>query len=837
MLAAGALVASLLAVGAAPAAAIDEKSKQDNPAAFNACVGAAKADAGFTDTDGLGAEDDINCLAHYRITTGKPAGSDTFDPNSKVKRSQMALFLYRAASAAGLDLMGGDGDADFDDIDDEGEDRQNAITALARNGILAGRDGGFEPSAEITRAEMAVALVNFVSHASDEVRPNKDTGLFELKQSDNTYKGPNDTFGDAGNDIPLRDSNAISAAYELGITTGTPAGSDTFDPAGLVPRKNMASFIVRALGHTDARPAGVTAQHVDGEVHISVRDGNFQAVVNQTVDVFMISSSIAAKAFKADGTCSSRVRVLEGTSKRCEIDGSDLVTLSDGNESFGAPDTSEGAVTVWLWAGDDGDEYGADTPDFELEVTPGDMPASDPLRITVSTDLGDKVDYAQFSEAITVTLQLQGDGKQAERADTFTVPDNVPEDDYANTGPSEKTTVRVTVNVHPGSLATGNDAEASIRLTTHDLTFGDDGSVSFELTRNDPDPSDGNVNTPAPSPYDHASTTITDGKKDDNSNYVTIRYQVALTSTDHDPAIAFKDSDDQETGDDSDGSVTFSDVKPAPKTVSVDAGLFHDAPASGSAGNAAVVTVKDQFGNPFRGAKVTLRTDQSDVGADVSLPSRARVTGRNGSVRIGYSYEGDAGAQIVTAAYDPDTGDTDVDKDQNSVNDRDDDVTGSTTIFWVVEERHEQTVDDEDDAVDTDLGGDNGVDRDNDVDPFNPNDGDVNVLSLDPARSQLVVDINDLAPVGTEAAQLNVKPTAIGYDSNDYFFVNNTPSGMGEFVEAVAKALLKYGGAQDAAVTDQEQADALALIPEVAWRNYIYDDESERTEFRVIFPD
>ena len=37
----------------------------------------------------------INCLAYYGISAGRTA--DTFDPNSNVTRSQMALFLYAAA--------------------------------------------------------------------------------------------------------------------------------------------------------------------------------------------------------------------------------------------------------------------------------------------------------------------------------------------------------------------------------------------------------------------------------------------------------------------------------------------------------------------------------------------------------------------------------------------------------------------------------------------------------------------------------------------------------------------------------------------------------------------
>ena len=221
---------------------------------FSACVGAATEDAGFTDLGSLDAAvDDINCLAHYAITHGKTA--DTFDPSSNVTRSQMALFLHRAAGIADLDLTGGDMMADFGDIADLGQDRQDAIKALASNGILAGRGNMFDPYSDITRAEMAVALVNFVRKA--------DPGLF-VQRGVNAgaliiSPGALDYFADARQTVPRAVDTAISYAYELGITTGR--ADATFGPNDGVPRRNMASFITRALGHSSsARPIGLSVQ-------------------------------------------------------------------------------------------------------------------------------------------------------------------------------------------------------------------------------------------------------------------------------------------------------------------------------------------------------------------------------------------------------------------------------------------------------------------------------------------------------------------------------------------------------------------------------------------------
>ncbi|MDE0515387.1 MAG: hypothetical protein OXH43_03555, partial [Acidimicrobiaceae bacterium] len=71
VLAAGALVASLLAVGAGPAAALDEDSKVNAAAATSACVDDATGDMMFSDVSEMHAfRGDINCLAYYGVTIG-----------------------------------------------------------------------------------------------------------------------------------------------------------------------------------------------------------------------------------------------------------------------------------------------------------------------------------------------------------------------------------------------------------------------------------------------------------------------------------------------------------------------------------------------------------------------------------------------------------------------------------------------------------------------------------------------------------------------------------------------------------------------------------------------
>ncbi len=119
MLAAGALVASLLAVGASPAVALDEDSKPDKPAATSACVGDATDDQMFSDvSEGHAFRGAIDCLAYYGVTVGY--GDGTFRPNADVSNEEMVLFMERAAAAAGADA-----EAVVGDFADTGSDPVN----------------------------------------------------------------------------------------------------------------------------------------------------------------------------------------------------------------------------------------------------------------------------------------------------------------------------------------------------------------------------------------------------------------------------------------------------------------------------------------------------------------------------------------------------------------------------------------------------------------------------------------------------------------------------------------------------------------------------------------
>ena len=154
------LVGSLLAVGVVPVAAGDGDA--DFGALYSACVGPAVVSMGWEDVEGLGAEDAVNCLGHYGITSGRSATE--YAPGAPVLRWQMALFLSRAMGPAGLVRVVAP-DA-FSDVDGVSAEARSAINQMAALGIMPGTDGGrFLPNRVVLRSQMALMLDTFLMKA------------------------------------------------------------------------------------------------------------------------------------------------------------------------------------------------------------------------------------------------------------------------------------------------------------------------------------------------------------------------------------------------------------------------------------------------------------------------------------------------------------------------------------------------------------------------------------------------------------------------------------------------------------------------------------------------
>lgn len=418
LLAAAALAASLLSVGAGPTGAAPETA--DHTAEYSACVGNdALLSKKFSDVDAGSAHSTaISCLAYYGVSIGSGDGS-TFTPQGGVTRRQMALFLARAAIPAGIDL-GKPADQGFADVAGLPPAEQDAINSIAAAGIIEGRTaaaGGaaaeFGNDAPVTRADMALFLVRFLAKSSEfsGVALDGDGSAVKLSGEE-----PDSYFGDVRSVFPAGVDKAVGALYELGVTKGVNGEIGelgVFNPGGEVTRGQMASFITRTLAHTNARPRGVSIQASSkGRMQISVRDASFAPVADVRVDVFFAAIAEATRAFKADGSCNADVVSSDVGLVVCGIDLADTRVSDDGNITVPAVPVSGGAA-VWAWTGSIGDTVGSGSAPFRLNLTPDDLADSEGARkVSVSYDRNGFYNdwYSQIAASDQVRIALDADG-------------------------------------------------------------------------------------------------------------------------------------------------------------------------------------------------------------------------------------------------------------------------------------------------------------------------------------------------------------------------------------------------------------------------------------------
>ena len=585
----------------------------DYEALYLACVAPATESAGFEDTVGSFAEDDINCLGHYGITQGRTATS--FAPAESVLRWQMALFLARAASAAGIVLESPASDQGFTDIGAVSDEAQNAINGLAKAGIMAGTSQtAFSPNTAVNRGSMAVILDAFLGAA----RPGAGAFASEIDAYSEVKTDSTAVFNDV-NQVALTTYNAIFRIYEVGVTQGI--GDHQYGPERNVTRAQMAAFIMRTLAHTVARPAGVSVQAEKTSVLgadtvdlvVSVRDSNFQAMPDAPIDAFF--STNPDEAFKDDGTCDTanvdKVGAVGNTA--CQVDNGD--ELTDGNGDLGglSATITDADVTLWAWTGDVNDNFdNDDTTAAQLTI----RFAKAANQTLVTDSLADGQTTAKFGETVTVTLQIADE-------------DDVPVADKGKT-----------VSVRHDTMA----ADESRTSGSSTYTFDADGKIVLEYTLTD-------------------SNTNTTGQSG----------TVMLTLSGAPTGLPLQSEDGEDFGEahatiDGGRTMTYrwSDESPVPAALQLSAntGEFQAASDEGSGvRNSITATLTDQFGDPIRGKIIRFTSSGTSCVTDpeaeqactppgLGTAGVTRGTGRDGRATIGYDYDSDASAvEVITATY------------------------------------------------------------------------------------------------------------------------------------------------------------------------------------------
>ena len=494
VLAALAMVASVLV--AAPAVAADDP-EPSYTATFDAC-GSAPA-SGFEDVppDHAG---DIDCIAYYGITKGTSA--TTYSPFMSVTREHMALFLTRLAGLVGIDVASTPDNPGFTDTGDLSANSQTAIAQLADRGITKGTsDTTYSPGDSVTRGQMALFIARLMNQMDPMEVDDVSFGSTPSEVEDTDDKPVGTPFTDLG---PATKSayDAITSLYELGVASGI---SDTaYAPSALITRAAMAEFMAGVLGHSNARPAGISIQAsatsgfgaYESNVVVSYRDDNFASMVDLSIQVF---DTDTVGALTDDGNCPT------ATVGDCEWSDDDEFTDDNGNILVVGGVTGADN-TYYAWMGDaDNTDFDADDDDH---VSVALSYAANSLQIRVTADTNDEVGGdGTTSGAHPVNLDKDNTVVlTAQLIDVATAND-------ADAGAVTKSGVEITVNWAQTSDAVGssliNVYPAPDKLTTDEngqVTFTITGPPSEDADTNDPDRLDtvmfsgdvvGNADSPA----------------------------------------------------------------------------------------------------------------------------------------------------------------------------------------------------------------------------------------------------------------------------------------------------------------------------------------------------
>ena len=175
----------------------------------------------------------LNYDDHYAYIDGY--GDGTIRPTDNIKRSEVAAIFYRLLTQSTRDTYWTNVN-NFNDISSTAW-YNNVVSTMSSLGVFVGySDGSFRPTASITRAELATAVVRFVD--ADK------------------YEGA-DLFSDISGHWA---ANSINQAATLGWVEG--GGDGKFRPDDKITRAEVVTIFNRVLG----REPGSTSDLLDGMV-------------------------------------------------------------------------------------------------------------------------------------------------------------------------------------------------------------------------------------------------------------------------------------------------------------------------------------------------------------------------------------------------------------------------------------------------------------------------------------------------------------------------------------------------------------------------------------------
>ena len=418
-------VLSSTPAGAVPTTALTAVSATDT-ASYSACPTGSAPASGFSDTTST----DVDCIAMHGITKGVTA--TTYEPDSSVPRWQMALYLTRAATSAGITLGSG-ADQGFTDISGESAEIQTAINQIKQLGVTTGTTATtFSPADNVTREQMAMFMERLL-----KVTPVGPGGSGTANAATNPYglnvNGATATYNyddiDGGT-VSFEGHNAIVEIYHLGLT-GDAKTVRAFNPAGDITRGTMATWMTNALAHSNARPAGLVIQSAASSatgftnnsptLSVSHRDANRVPVAGTIVDIHEWQTSATAGSEKslATGKCNTAVVTITGNSLTvCKVELGDMTTNAKGNVAQITDAVADGKTRNWYaWTAAAGTTFVDATHGSgdNYSTTSQSSKAAATLAV-ISTDLSSKAKVnntgdindteVKYGDTVNVTVQM-----------------------------------------------------------------------------------------------------------------------------------------------------------------------------------------------------------------------------------------------------------------------------------------------------------------------------------------------------------------------------------------------------------------------------------------------